>query len=333
MGAAARDAKGVTVQGAQESARKGYKAAWGSDAVIQPPDLDVLKTSFKEIAANEGLILPSGKMVDDFPRIRNAMSAMEEFTSAPLNMASAKTFHRQLRRAAKSLDPEEAVIGSKLLDDFEQFLIDRGGDDVGMSLKGAKSDWHVYKKGAAVEDAIATAYRRSKKTRGLGMDQALRNEFEKLMGNKKQIRYFSEAEKKVLEQVVEGAPITNLMRFGGQFAPTGIVGTALSALAGFNVAGVVGSAATLGGGALSRQGAKMATKGAANKALEFVLQKGGSKKPSGPARPLPKVPSWGGLPLNLTTRGGVNALTQDELDARGLSRDDLRRRLGPKLEA
>lgn len=329
---AARDAKGVTVAGAQDAARKGYKAAWGADTVIQPEDLQGLKTSFTDIATEEGLILPSGKMVDDFPRIRNAMSAMEEFTSAPLNMKSAKTFHRQLRRAAKSTDPEEAIIGSKMLDDFEEFLIERGGD-VGPALKGAKSDWHVYKKGAAVEDAIATAYRRSKKTRGLGMDQALRNEFEKLVGNKKQMRFFSDAEREVLEQVVQGAPVANLMRFGGQFAPTGVVGTVLSALAGFNVGGILGSAAMLGGGAISRQGAKVATKGAANKALDYVLQKGGSKKPSGPLKPLPQVPGWGGLPLNMVGRGGVNTLVEDERDARGLNRDDLRRRLGPKLEA
>jgi hypothetical protein len=198
---------------------------------------------------------------------------------------------------------------------------------------GAKSDWHLYKKGAAVEDAIATAFRRSKKTRGLGMDQALRNEFEKLVGNKKQMRYFSDAEKKVLEQVVQGAPVTNLMRFGGQFAPTGVVGTVLSALAGFNVGGILGSAAMLGGGALSRQGAKMATKKAASKALDYVMEKGGTRKPSGPVKPLPQAPGWGGLPLNLVGRNEIISRTEDERDARGLSRDDLRRRLGPKLEA
>lgn len=325
-----------TVQAAHQAASKGYKQVWGSDAVVGQDALNLLRHDLRQVATDEGLILPSGTMVDDFPRVRGAMKAMEEFTAEPLTMKSARIFHRQLRRAAKSTDPEEAIIGSKMLDQFEEFMIGlpreafAKGDGValGETLKRAKGDWHTYKKGQVIDDAITAAYRKANRFSGSGLENALRRQFEQLASNPKKMRYFNAEERRFIEAVSNGTPIANALQYVGKFAPTGVVGTVLSALAGFNVGGMLGSAATLGAGTLGRMGATRETKKAAKAALGQVL---GNGKVSGPARRVPQPLPEGLVPLlQVPARQVPLQLTDDD---RKLNRGRDRRRARTRLEA
>lgn len=330
----AKGAAPMTVKGAQAAAKANYKAVEKSGAVVGQDALNLLNHDFKQFAVDEGLVLPSGKMVADFPKVRTALDAVEEFSAAPLNMKSAMTLQRQLRRAAKSTDPEEARLGAVMLDKFEDYMtalpdnafVGGNGPQAVKAWGQAKSDWATFRKGQTLDDAITTAYRKAAKFGGSGFENALRNEFDKLAGNERKMRFFSREERALIAAVAQGTPIANALRQAGKFAPTGVVGTTLSGLAGYGMWGLPGAAATLGIGGLARNAATKQTKKAADEALQFVL---GNQK-AAPRSRLPQGAPQGGL-MGINAAGRAYGGAAFEQGGGDVTRSDLRRLIGTTI--
>lgn len=332
--AAAEAAVPMTVKGAQAASKAGYKAVEKSGAVVGQDALNILAHDFRQFAADEGLVLPSGKMVSDFPKVRTGLDAVEEFAQAPLNMKSAMTLQRQLRRAAKSTDPEEARLGAVMLDKFEDYMtalpdnafVGGNGPQAVKAWGQAKSDWATFRKGQTLDDAITTAHRKAAKFGGSGFENALRNEFDKLAGNERKMRFFTKEERDLITAVAQGTPIANALRQAGKFAPTGVVGTTLSGLAGYGMWGLPGAAITLGVGGMARNAATKQTKKAADEALQFVL----GNKPQASTSRLPRGAPRGGL---MGINAGLRAYDATAMEAGGgdITRSDLLRRIGTTI--
>jgi hypothetical protein len=290
-----------TVASVRAASKAAYDQAENSGAIISPDALNILNHDFRKFAETEGLLLPDGKLVRDFPKVRTAFKALEQYARGPMTMKQAMTFQRQLRRAARSTDPEEARLGGMMLDNFEEYLSTlpapafSGGDGRAAVAAWAKGrrEWHAYKKGQSIDDAVAAAYRKAHKFSGSGFENALRNEFERLASNEKKMRFFSKEERAFIQAVANGTPIANALRFMGKFAPTGVVGTSLTTLLGLSLGGPVTAGAMLGLGAAGRGAATVSTKKAAERARDFVLNGGREAIALGPTKPMPKIPGIG----------------------------------------
>lgn len=330
----------LTVAGAKLSAKTAFKTAEDTGAVVGQQAMGALNSKMKEFAAKEGLVLPSGQMVDVFPKVRGAYKALDEFTAAPMSIKSAMVLQKHLRTVAKSTDPEEARLGSMMMDQFDEFMANLkpeafaagNGKKAVKEWMTAKTEWARFKRGETVLNAITAAQGKAHKFSGSGFENALRTEFDKIASNPRKIRYFSEEEKAFIEAVRQGKPLANALRGLGKAAPTGIVSTVLSGLAGYGIGGPWGALAMLGVGGVSRKLATDQTKKSAEEALQFVL----GARPAAKAAPMSRlpqpVPGWNSPMWNGVARE-IGAQPGGPVDATGLSRDDLIRRLGPTIGA
>lgn len=326
----------LSVAGARVAAKSAFKAAEDTGAIVSKPAMEALSTSMRKFADDEGLILPSGEMVDVFPKVRGAYKALDEFTAAPMSIKSAMVLQKHLRRVAKSTDPEEARLGAIMMDRFEDFMTNAkpeafsagdGKKAVEAWMKG-KSEWARFKRGEMVLDAITSAQSKAHKFSGSGFENSLRREFDKIADNPRRMRYFDADEKAFIEAVRQGTPIANALRGLGKAAPTGIVSTVLSALAGYGIGGPFGAAAMLGVGAGARHLATAETKKSADEALQFVL--GARPETKAPVSAIPKaVPKWA-APVGNAYGRATDATIFDDA-GQDINRTDLRRRIGTTI--
>jgi hypothetical protein len=213
-----------------------------------------------------------------------------------MTVKQAKTLRKAIASAAKSTDPEERFHGVRMLNQFDQFMVDNGGAAAAPWQTG-RDLYHIGKKGQTIEGLIDAANRRSRKSVAVTTADATRNRFDNFVGRPKNLRGFKPEEVAALERVGNGTRVGNVAKAVGQLAPTTLGGLSVKGGIPFAVGnaiggpfgGTVAAGTTLGLGYVGRFISHLSTKQQAELARVLVLNGGKLPKTvpvglSGPVR-------------------------------------------------
>lgn len=299
-----------TVEALKDEAGQIYDAARASGVEVNRTGTINLADQMYDLARQEGIISPTGRMTGGYPKITEAVKTFDDFaTGGAMSVPQMQAVRRTLQDAAGSLDAGERRIGKLMLDKFDEF-VEKGVPE----LAEASQIYHRAKKGELIETAIELAGSRAGQFTGSGFENALRTEFRNLERQiiKGTLKGITEAEKEAISKVAKGGSLENVARWFGKFAPTGVVSTGLSAGVPFAVGNAVGGPVI--GGAMAAGALGL---GAGGRALATGLQKGNASVASALMR------RGGPAVLSGTQRallGGIGAVSVPAaLAARGLT--------------
>lgn len=209
------------------------------------------------------------------PRATAAVRRLAEAVDQPMTLEGLENLRRVVGSAASSLEPDERRVASIIRDRMDDWMeslpdsaISSGNAKVAVqSLREARALWGQARRGEVIEDIIQKA-----ENSASGYENGLRIGFRQLANNKKALRGFSEVEQRAIRQVASGTPVSNVMKWLGKAAPTGIISSVLSGGAGFAMGGIPGAAAVLAGGAAARKASEVMTNRAAQTAGALARQ-------------------------------------------------------------
>ncbi len=172
------------------------------------------------------------------PKMSRVLDLMSENATTPLTLADLQILRRQIGAVSKSAEPDErrlAGIATEALDSF----VEEGSGDLGVALGQGRQLWARLRKSELIDETIERA-----SSRASGVESGLRNEFSRLLRNKKLMRGFSEPEKAAIKAVSSGTPTRNALRIlGGLSMGEGQRRNVLNALVGGGVGmGLAGGA-------------------------------------------------------------------------------------------
>lgn len=271
-----------TVEKLFEQGDAQYKAAEANGITATRPQTYKLHGKMLDIATKEGLISPTGRVSEAYPKAREALRMMEDYSKGTMNVPQMKAVRKTLGDAAQSADKSERRIASMMLKQFDNFT-----SPLAPQLQRGNQLWHAASKGATLEQMKELAHAGANKYSQSGMENALRTEYRGL--NKKIIKGqengWTDAEKAAIAKVSDGTPTANLARGVGKMAPMGpmsfTAGAGLPALIGTYVGGPWlggAAAATMAGTGYAAKG--LATKMGLNAADDAeTLVRGMGKMP------------------------------------------------------
>jgi len=255
--------------------RAAYKKATESGVFFDAKQfdnlVDDLRTNLRDEEGKKVLLVP-----ELHPESSAVLTALERYKGSNKTLEDMDMLRQVVRDASSSQKPADRRIGRLIRNKIDEFVEDVPiGDKAGVdALKEARDYWSRAKKGDVIEDMLFDAGLDSAGTfTGAGVENAIRREFKKL-AKSKDFRLFNKDEQRVIQDVVEGGPVSNALRWVGKFAPTGVVsgtaGPALGSFLGYGAAGALGAGtgalAIPAVGAVSRVAATRATRSAAARA-------------------------------------------------------------------
>lgn len=265
-----------------------YDAARQSGAVAPQQATQALNQTMKGIATAEGLITPTGRVNQSYPRISGVLNTFDDFAAGTMDVAQAQAVRKVLTDAAKSTEPGERRIATIMLEQFDQFL-----DPLAPQIAQANQIYSRAMKGETLETAIELAGSRAGQFSGSGFENALRTEFRALQRQiiKGQMRGLTEAEIDAINKVANGGPVENALRMVGKLAPTGVVSMGMGGGVPFAIGnafggpgvGAAAAAGTMGAGMLARGGATAMTANNARQAVAAALMAGQAPAAANPA--------------------------------------------------
>ena len=287
-----------------------YDAVKKSDVVINAGALNAMKTRVRDVFTDEGLIFPSGRLADGYPKLRNAWRALQEYSRGPIDLAQAQRISKAIRKAIKSTDADESRIAQQLLDEFDTFMTSlpqsafaRGnGKQAVTDWASARGGWARFKRTETIEDAIAKA-----RTSNKGFAEGMRREFASIVNSAKKRRGFDKATLDAMRKVAEGAPIDDFLRFlqRGGALPAYMMGHVAGGPVSGTIAGIGKMAGNLGLRAISNRTAQ----GSADAIRAGVA--GGASMPPIPSMPPPRLsPALGAGVVGAVSPEQRNALVE-----------------------
>lgn len=202
--------------------------------------------------------------------IEDIINVFEDEIGSPQKVSDIDVLRQVAKSASNSNDGNLQRLGGVIISKTDDFLDNLKPKDLGGDEKGAKAGkmykkarelWARNKKIETLEDADFRA-----QLSASGYENGLRQEFTRLLKNKKQRRQFTGQELKQMKLVADGDAKGNVAKFFGKFGlsegrATSMVGSAFSGSAGFAVGGPVGAVAAVSGGQLSKWLSQRLTKG------------------------------------------------------------------------
>lgn len=148
--------------------------------------------------------------------------AFQELTSsAPKDVAEITALRRIIGSAAGSADASERKIASRLLDEFDDYVLNAppnaivSGDKAAMDAwKAARADYAKVKKAELIEDIVA----RAEVSQG-GKEATIAQGLSALAKNDKKMRFFSPDEQDAIRQAAKGGTLQTMLRTVGKFTP------------------------------------------------------------------------------------------------------------------
>lgn len=212
------------------------------------------------------------------PKVAAALNSFDDLATDVPTLSRMEQQRRILGAAAKSLEPDERRIASRLIDQYDDMIGDLKVADVvsgdaaraGEVLETARGLWHRQSKLRVIEEAVEKA-----KNQASGYENGLRTQFRAILNSPKRLRGFTPDEREAMKRIVRGGPGENIAKFLGRFGPaegsaTNVVGSLIGAAAGGSVAGGPGAAAALMGGQLARNTAQRMTRANVEKLERLV---------------------------------------------------------------
>lgn len=222
-------------------AGRAYKAADEAGVIYTPEGVERLRqgvlSDLEEVGFDSQL----------HPRVAAVLKRLDMAAEGNLTLKGAEIIRRVAQNAAKSPEKQERFIAWKVIDQISDFLANPEPSDVlmgdaeagGRAMANARELWSRMSKSEAIDMALETAESRAKRTgSGANIDNTIRQNIDKILGQSKRPRGFTDEEIAVMKEIVNGTPTRNALRLLGKAAPTGVVS------GGFGI----GAAATIPGG-------------------------------------------------------------------------------------
>ena len=227
----------------KDEARAIYKQVDNLGVTINQKPLETLYNSTANSVRNQGF---NAKI---HPKVGAALGEMEKLTQGALTVSEIDVMRRVARAAARSLDPDEARLGSMMVQKIDDFLDDvpkaaiQGATDnnVGPLLKQARTLWGRAKRSEIIDDAVYKA-----ENQASGFENGIRSQFRSILNSKRKMAGFSAEERKAIELVVRGGKAENIAKALGKFGFTEGQSSSML-LSSLGVAGGVAAAGPGGG--------------------------------------------------------------------------------------
>lgn len=175
---------------------------------------------------NQHMSTLPGKLKTETGYIRNAYPKIgavldELVNNEPKDVAQITGMRRIIGTAAKSNDPAERMMASKLLDEFDDYVLKApasaiiSGDKSAVEAwKAARADYAKVKKAELIEDIVS----RAEVSQG-GKEATIAQGLSSLAKNEKKMRFFSPEEQEAIRQAAKGGTLQTMLRTIGKFTP------------------------------------------------------------------------------------------------------------------
>lgn len=148
--------------------------------------------------------------------------AFQELTSnTPKDVAEITALRRIIGSAAGSADASERKIAMRLLDEFDDYVLNAppsaitGGDRSAIDAwKAARADYAKVKKAELIEDIVS----RAEVSQG-GKEATIAQGLSALAKNEKKMRFFSPQEQEAIREAAKGGTLQTMLRTIGKFTP------------------------------------------------------------------------------------------------------------------
>lgn len=250
-----------TVEQLRTSASELYDAARASGVRATQPQTQQLAQDMRAVAAQEGLISPTGRISEAYPRAREAINLLDDYALGEMTVPQMQTVRKVLSDAAAAPDAAERRIASIMLRQFDDFTA-----TLAPELQQARGLYQRAMKGEELERMRDLGEIRASQFSNSGTENALRTEYRQLdrriaRGTE---RGWSPAEIEAIQRVSRGTPTQRAARNIGRLAPTGPVSFGMSTGVPFMIGNAVGgpglggaaAAGTAGLGFLGRSAAE-----------------------------------------------------------------------------
>lgn len=174
----------------------------------------VVAKDLRDIASARGLISPTGRISEAYPKAREAIRLMDDYSKGPMTVANMKAVRAQLSDAANSTDGAEQLVATQMLKKFDEFI-----NPLAPEISEANALYHRASKANTLDklNDLSGTY---------DSPNSLRNQYKGL--EREIIRDggsggFSPEELAGITRVAEGGRGENVARALGRFAPTGPV--------------------------------------------------------------------------------------------------------------
>jgi len=154
------------------------------------------------------------------PKAAGALEAMQDVVGTSPTLTEIDTLRKVAQAAAKNIDPTEKALGVQIINGIDDFLdqvspkgLSKGTIDaaeVGAKYKAARQLWGRATKSEKLQDVFETAQQQAS-----GLENGIRIGLNKILNSKKQSKFFSEAEKVAMRNVVKGDVAQNFSKLIG----------------------------------------------------------------------------------------------------------------------
>jgi len=162
--------------------------------------------------------------------------AFKELTSGNAkDVAEITALRKIIGSAAKSSDPSERKVAVKLLDEFDDYVLNVppsaivSGDKTAVEAwKAARADYSKVKKAELIEDIVA----RAEVSQG-GKEATIAQGLSALAKNDKKMRFFSPDEQEAIRDAAKGGTLQSMLRTVGKFTPMTLAAAIFTAVSPF----------------------------------------------------------------------------------------------------
>jgi hypothetical protein len=189
-----------------------------------------ISTAPKTFGAIEELRLPKGQATAEFADIDAARRVLQKAGIDPTEKDAVRIAREAIDAYLENPRPDHIISGD--------------AERLGALAKDARGNYAAVKRSEAVAEAGQKAARQAEKAgSGGNIDNATRQQIDRILNNPKRLRGFSKDEIQQMRDIVKGTRVGNNARLLGKLAPTGVVSGALSVGAGFGAGGGIGAIA------------------------------------------------------------------------------------------
>lgn len=226
-----------TVDDLRAQASAQYDAAEARGIVAAPQDTQALAGRVRQIARDNELITPTGRVSGAYPRASEAMSLLDDYSGHPMNPTQMQVIRDTLADARNATEGKERRIAGMMLDEFDRFT-----DPLAPELKTARSLSQRAIKTKQLETMRELAEANRSRFGASGVENALRQEYRKL--DRRIVDGleggWSPEQVEAIQRVNRGTAGSNAAQRLGKLAPTGAVSFMSSAGVPFVIGNAIG---------------------------------------------------------------------------------------------
>jgi hypothetical protein len=212
-----------------------YQAAANAGVIVKPQTIQSIAQRLSTEAKSAGFDK------DLHPGINAVFRRLGEEGATPKTLDEIEILRRVVRAPASDFaNKDQQRIAKQLIRKFDESIDQLGPNDITAgnapealsALRSARELYSRNKKSDTIEDLVKKAELSSTQYSQSGMENALRVQFRTLAKNRTKMSQFNKDEQEQIRKIVKGDSIQNTLRFVGKFAPTGVVSSLPTGIAG-----------------------------------------------------------------------------------------------------